>query len=161
MPGPVVQGVNGSGAARALPSQSPAATSLIRPQKELLPLLAEGTIRLILMSSGELLIARLRKTSDADGSPAFQLIRPMKVKPDQHDSAQQQYSWQLSSFMQGLTEQQSLVIYKSAVASILDPLPELLQHYAAQTSQEAPMIPSPLERLKQAFEDFTNSMEGH
>ncbi|MEB3176512.1 MAG: DUF6561 domain-containing protein [Synechococcus sp.] len=159
MPGPVVQGVNGSGAARALTSQAPAGPAAIEPPQELLPLLAEGTIRLILMSSGELLIARLRHTSDADGAPAFQLLRPLKVTAQPLGCDQQHPDWTLSPFLEGVTSQQSLVVFKSAVASLLEPLPELLHHYAAQTQQEAPMAPSPLDRLKQAFEDFTTSLE--
>jgi hypothetical protein len=72
MPGPVVQGVQ-SAPARAAGQAS-------APIQAPIPLLAEGTIKLVLMSSGAVLIARLRHTSDRDGQPAFQLLRISKKR---------------------------------------------------------------------------------
>lgn len=141
MPGPVVQGV------RSAPAQ--AATPALAP----IPLLAEGTIKLVLMSSGAVLIARLRHTSDRDGQPAFQLLRPRVVH-------QQAEGWELQPFLDQLTPQQDLVVFKSAVASLLEPAPALLAQYGDESRQEVPKAASPLERLKQAFQDFTDSIEG-
>ena len=61
MPGPVVQGV------QSTPAR--AAAQAAAPLQAPIPLLAEGTIKLVLMSSGTVLIARLRHTSDRDGQP--------------------------------------------------------------------------------------------
>ena len=155
MPGPVVQGVSAGSDPR--PTETAA-----RPTTEpvvLLPLLAEGTIKLILMSSGVMLIARLRHTSDRDGEPAFQLLRPRsvhKLTTTENPGAER---WELQPFLEGLTPQQDLVVFKSAVASLLEPQPALLRHYAEQTLQEAPQALSPVERLKKAFQEFTDSIE--
>ena len=87
MPGPVVQGVQSAparaGGQAAAPLQAP------------IPLLAEGTIKLVLMSSGTVLIARLRHTSDRDGQPAFQLLRPRVVQ-------EQEGRWTLQPFLDQL-----------------------------------------------------------
>ena len=155
MPGPVVQGVNGGSAPRpAEPPASPAPEPV-----KLMPLLAEGTIKLILMSSGATLIARLRHTSDRDGDPAFQLLRPRCVRPASLNATAGSETWQLEPFLEGLTPQQDLVVFKSAVASLLEPQPGLLRHYAEETRQEAPQAISPVERLKKAFQEFTDSIE--
>ena len=124
-----------------------------------MPLLAEGTIKLILMSSGATLIARLRHTSDRDGDPAFQLLRPRCVLPASLNATAGSEMWQLEPFLEGLTPQQDLVVFKSAVASLLEPQPGLLRHYAEETRQEAPQAISPVERLKKAFQEFTDSIE--
>ena len=73
MPGPVVNGVRQTTLSS---SSSVTGGSSDEPQ---LPLMAEGTIRLLLLSSGELLMARLRTTTAGDGQPAYQLIRPRRV----------------------------------------------------------------------------------
>jgi len=145
MPGPVVQGVQSTPARAA----AQAATPLQAP----IPLLAEGTIKLVLMSSGTVLIARLRHTSDRDGQPAFQLLRPRVVQ--QHEG-----SWTLQPFLDQLTPQQDLVVFKRAVASLLEPAPALLSQYGDESKQEVPQAASPLERLKQAVQDFTDSIDG-
>ena len=44
-----------------------------------LPVLSEGSIRLVLLTSGEMLVARLRQTTDSDGDRAHQLIRPLRL----------------------------------------------------------------------------------
>ena len=144
MPGPVVQGV------QSTPAR--AAAQAAAPLQAPIPLLAEGTIKLVLMSSGTVLIARLRHTSDRDGQPAFQLLRPRVVQ-------EQEGSWTLQPFLDQLTPQQDLVVFKSAVASLLEPQPGLLRHYAEATRQEAPQDLSPVERLKKAFQEFTDSLE--
>ena len=73
MPGPVVNGVRKDG----LPALDQAtSTKEIAP---FLPLLNEGTIKLILLSSGGVLMARLRNTTDPDGERAYQLIRPLRL----------------------------------------------------------------------------------
>ena len=155
MPGPVVQGVSGGSDPRPIDA---AARSTPEPVK-LLPLLAEGTIKLILMSSGVMLIARLRHTSDRDGEPAFQLLRPRSVRQLKANDNNGNERWQLEPFLEGLTPQQDLVVFKSAVASLLEPQPALLRHYAEKTLQEAPQALSPVERLKKAFQEFTDSLE--
>ena len=73
MPGPVVNGVRQIGALGQGPSDSSA-------EETVLPLMSEGRIRLLLLSSGEVLMARLRNTTDRDGDHAYQLIRPRLVR---------------------------------------------------------------------------------
>ena len=145
MPGPVVQGVQ--------PTPARAAAQAPAPLQAPIPLLAEGTIKLVLMSSGTVLIARLRHPSDRDGQPAFQLLRPRVVQ--EHEGG-----WTLQPFLDQLTPQQDLVVFKSAVASLLEPAAALLSQYGEESKQEVPQAASPLERLKQAFQDFTDSFEG-
>ena len=149
MPGPVVNGVRHA----TVSSSSSAAGS---PDEAQLPLIAEGTIRLLLLSSGELLMARLRTTTDSDGQPAYQLIRPRRVQGIEGDSE----GFALAPFLSGLTPQSSVVLFKHAVASVLEPDGLLLQAYAKQTSQECPLEETPVERLKRAFQEFTESFEG-
>lgn len=150
MPGPVVNGVRQTTLSS---SSSVTGGSSDEPQ---LPLMAEGTIRLLLLSSGELLMARLRTTTDGDGQPAYQLIRPRRVLAcDGEDEG-----FTLAPFLSGLTPQSNLVLFKHAVASVLEPDGLLLQAYATQTSQECPLEETPVERLKRAFQEFTESFEG-
>ena len=125
------------------------------PGEAQLPLMAEGTIRLLLLSSGELLMARLRTTTDSDGQPAYQLIRPRRVQRTGGDSE----GFALAPFLSGLTPQSSVVLFKHAVASVLEPDGLLLQAYATQTAQECPLEETPVERLKRAFQEFTESFE--
>ena len=149
MPGPVVNGVRKDG----LPVADQAAS--MKEALPFLPLLNEGTIKLILLSSGGVLMARLRNTTDPDGERAYQLIRPLsviKANPNQ--------PWELEPYLDGLTSQKNIVVYKAAVASILDPDPRLLQVYARNTSQECPPSETPVERLKRAFQEFTECIEG-
>tara|TARA_B100002051_G_C16455728_1_gene495981 strand:+ start:205 stop:618 length:414 start_codon:yes stop_codon:yes gene_type:complete len=135
-------------------SGSPSAAG--SPDEAQLPLMADGTIRLLLLSSGELLMARLRTTTDSDGQPAYQLIRPRRVQGIEGDSE----GFALAPFLSGLTPQSSVVLFKHAVASVLEPDGLLLQAYAKQTSQECPLEETPVERLKRAFQEFTESFEG-
>ena len=118
--------------------------------------MAEGTNRLLLLSSGDLLMARLRTTTDGDGQPAYQLIRPRRVQGCEGDAE----GFTLAPFLSGLTPQSNLVLFKHAVASVLEPDGLLLQAYATQTSQECPLEETPVERLKRAFQEFTESFEG-
>ena len=149
MPGPVVNGVRQTTLSS---SSSVTGGSSDEPQ---LPLMSEGTIRLLLLSSGELLMARLRTTTDGDGQPAYQLIRPRRVLGcDSEDEG-----FTLTPFLNGLTPQSNLVLFKHAVASVLEPDGLLLQAYATQTSQECPLEETPVERLKRAFQEFTESFE--
>ena len=150
MPGPVVNGVR---QAALSSSSSVTGGSSDEPQ---LPLMAEGTIRLLLLNSGELLMARLRTTTDGDGQPAYQLIRPKRVLGCDGEAE----SFTLAPFLSGLTPQSNLVLFKHAVASVLEPDGLLLQAYATQTSQECPLEETPVERLKRAFQEFTESFEG-
>lgn len=161
MPGPVVNGVRhesnpGKGARTSEANGVPASAS-----QPFLPLLAEGTIRLVLLTSGQLLIARLRQTTDRDGERAYQLLRPLLVK-EKHpsDAAQPGSGWVLSPFLDGLSNQENLVLFKAAVASILNPEPRLLHAYTIRTNQECPPAETPVERLKRAFQEFTDSLEG-
>ena len=72
MPGPVVSGVRQSASLnQKLIDQTDSGTHL--------SLMSEGSIRLLLLTSGDLLMARLRNTTDRDGDPAYQLIRPRRV----------------------------------------------------------------------------------
>ena len=126
----------------------------------MLPLVAEGCIRLILLCSGDVLMARLRHTTDRDGEHAYQLLRPRLVQSvvgseqDGRDS-----SWVLQPYLAGLTSQQNLVLFKGAVASVLEPDARLLQAYALETRQECPLEETPVERLKRAFQEFTETFE--
>ncbi len=148
MPGPVVNGVRKDG----LPALDQATSA--KEVLPFLPLLNEGTIKLILLSSGGVLMARLRNTTDPDGERAYQLIRPLSVIQTSSDQP-----WQLQPYLEGLTSQKNIVVYKAAVASILDPDPRLLQVYARNTSQECPPSETPVERLKRAFQEFTECIE--
>jgi hypothetical protein len=74
-----------------------------------------------LLSSGEVLMARLRNTTDRDGDHAYQLIRPRLVRR----SSSQESDWSLHAYLSGLTTQSNVVLFKSAVASVLDPDPML------------------------------------
>ena len=150
MPGPVVNGVR---QAALSSSSSVTGGSSDEPQ---LTLMSEGTIRLLLLSSGELLMARLRTTTDGDGQPAYQLIRPRRVLGCDGEAE----GFILTPFLSGLTPQSNLVLFKHAVASVLEPDGLLLQAYATQTSQECPLEETPVERLKRAFQEFTESFDG-
>ena len=150
MPGPVVNGVR---QATLSSSSSVTGGSSDEPQ---LPLMAEGTIRLLLLSSGELLMARFRTTTDGDGQPAYQLIRPRRVLGSDSEAE----GFTLTPFLSGLTPQSNLVLFKHAVASVLEPDGLLLQAYATQTSQECPLEETPVERLKRAFQEFTERFDG-
>ena len=111
MPGPVVNGVR---QATLSSSSSVTGGSSDEPQ---LPLMAEGTIRLLLLSSGELLMARFRTTTDGDGQPAYQLIRPRRVLGCDSEAE----GFTLTPFLNCLTPQSNLVLFKHAVASVLEP----------------------------------------
>ena len=155
MPGPVVNGVR----------HNPTPASAVRDAAPVggapfLPVMAEGTIKLLLLCSGQLVIARLRNTSDRDGAPAYQLLRPLEVQPKGGSDADEGSSgWLLAPFLAGLTTQANLVLFKGGVASILDPEPRLVQAYTTRTNQECPPADTPVERLKRAFQEFTDSIE--
>ena len=149
MPGPVVNGVRQT-------AQTSAVVQTTQSDETRLPLMAEGTIRLLLLNSGDVVMARLRTTTDGDGHPAYQLIRPRRVVQSPSDVE----DWSLLPFLAGLTSQNSLVLFKHAVASVLEPDGRLLQIYADQTAQECPLEETPVERLKRAFQEFTESFEG-
>ena len=147
MPGPVVNGVRHAASTKVSLKEVPATTHL--------PLMAEGTIRLLLLNSGELLMARLRSTTDPDGQTAYQLIRPRRV----HTTETGDQPWQLEPYLKGVTSQTSLVLFKHALASVLEPDGLLLQAYSDETSQECPFEETPVERLKRAFQEFTDSLD--
>ena len=147
MPGPVVNGVRQAATTKQSSAQEPVNNQI--------PLIAEGTIRLLLLNSGELLMARLRSTTDPDGQPAYQLIRPRRVNPQ----AEGGQPWRLEPYLQGVTTQTSLVLFKHALASVLEPDGLLLQAYADETFQECPLEETPVERLKRAFQEFTDSLD--
>ena len=67
--------------------------------------------------------------------------------------------WTLEPFLEGFTQQDSLVLFKAALASILTPEASLLQAYTEITAQECPIEETPVERLKKAFQEFTESYE--
>jgi hypothetical protein len=154
MPGPVVNGVRQAGVIGSLAPDP-------REQETMLPLVAEGCIRLILLCSGDVLMARLRHTTDRDGDHAFQLLRPRLVRSAAEPSQDGQSSWVLQPYLSGLTSQHNLVLFKGAVASVLEPDARLLQAYALETRQECPLEETPVERLKRAFQEFTETFEGN
>tara|TARA_B100002052_G_C15772861_1_gene547795 strand:+ start:41 stop:523 length:483 start_codon:yes stop_codon:yes gene_type:complete len=152
MPGPVVSGVRQSGSIEQRLQTS-------EPSGDYIPLMAEGSIHLLLLNSGDVLMARLRNTTDRDGDPAYQLIRPCKVcYTDSCESAAVAH-WKLEPYLAGLTPQRNVVLFKSALASVLEPDPILMQTYTEQTAQECPLEETPVERLKRAFQEFTESFE--
>ena len=152
MPGPVVNGVRQAG---AIGSVAPD----LQEQETMLPLVAEGCIRLILLCSGDVLMARLRHTTDRDGDHAYQLLRPRLVGSAAEPLQDGQSSWVLCPYLAGLTSQHNLVLFKGAVASVLEPDARLLQAYALETRQECPLEETPVERLKRAFQEFTETFE--
>ena len=152
MPGPVVNGVCQAGAIGSIAPDS-------QEQEAMLPLVAEGSIRLILLCSGDVLMARLRHTTDRDGDHAYQLLRPRLVRSAAEPAQDAQSSWVLQPYLAGLTPQHNLVLFKGAVASVLEPDARLLQAYALETRQECPLEETPVERLKRAFQEFTETFE--
>ena len=154
MPGPVVNGVRQAGVIGSLAPDP-------QEQETMLPLVAEGCIRLILLCSGDVLMARLRHTTDRDGDHAFQLLRPRLVRSAAQPTQDGQSSWVLQPYLSGLTSQHNLVLFKGAVASVLEPDARLLQTYALETRQECPLEETPVERLKRAFQEFTETFEGN
>ena len=149
MPGPVVSGVRQAASLnQKLIDQTDSGTHL--------SLMSEGSIRLLLLTSGDLLMARLRNTTDRDGDPAYQLIRPRRVCPVDPG---QPLPWRLEPFLDGLTPQRNVVLFKTALASVLEPDSRLVQIYAEMTDQECPLEETPVERLKRAFQEFTESFE--
>ena len=153
MPGPVVSGVRQSGGL-----VEPPAVSI--SNEEFLPLMAEGSIHLLLLTSGDILMARLRNTTDRDGDSAYQLIRPRRVVPiDAANANAEAQSWRLEPYLAGLTAQRNVVLFKTALASVLEPDARLVQAYAEITAQECPLEETPVERLKRAFQEFTESFE--
>ena len=152
MPGPVVNGVRQAGVIGSVAPDP-------QEQETMLPLVAEGCIRLILLCSGDVLMARLRHTTDRDGDHAYQLLRPRLVRSAAEPSQDGQSSWVLQPYLAGLTSQHNLVLFKGAVASVLEPDARLLQAYALETRQECPLEETPVERLKRAFQEFTETFE--
>jgi hypothetical protein len=125
----------------------------------MLPLVAEGSIRLILLCSGDVLMARLRHTTDRDGDHAYQLLRPRLVRSAAEPALDDQSGWVLQPYLADLTSQHNIVLFKGAVASVLEPDARLLQAYALETRQECPLEETPVERLKRAFQEFTETLE--
>ena len=154
MPGPVVNGVRQAGVIGSVAPDP-------QEQETMLPLVAEGCIRLILLCSGDVLMARLRHTTDRDGDHAYQLLRPRLVRSVAEPSQDGQSRWVLQPYLAGLTSQHNLVLFKGAVASVLEPDARLLQAYALETRQECPLEETPVERLKRAFQEFTETFEGN
>ena len=152
MPGPVVNGVRQAGAIGSVAPDSQA-------QAAMLPLVAEGSIPLILLCSGDVLMARLRHSTDRDGDHAYQLLRPRLVRSAAEPAQDAQSSWVLQPYLADLTSQHNLVLFKGAVASVLEPDARLLQAYALETRQECPLEETPVERLKRAFQEFTETFE--
>ena len=152
MPGPVVNGVRQLGAIGSVGPEP-------QEQETMLPLVAEGCIRLILLCSGDVLMARLRHTTDRDGDHAYQLLRPRLVRSAVQAPEDGQLGWVLQPYLAGLTSQHNLVLFKAAVASVLEPDPRLLQAYTSETRQECPLEETPVERLKRAFQEFTETFE--
>ena len=154
MPGPVVNGVRQAGVIGSVAPDP-------QEQETTLSLVAEGCIRLILLCSGDVLMARLRHTTDRDGDNAYQLLRPRLVRSVAELSQDGESSWVLQPYLAGLTSQHNLVLFKGAVASMLEPDARLLQAYALETRQECPLEETPVERLKRAFQEFTETFEGN
>ena len=121
--------------------------------------MAEGSIRLLLLTSGDLVMARLRNTTDRDGDSAYQLIRPRRVVLIDHQGDEHSPQWTLEPYLGGLTKQRNVVLFKTALASVLEPDSRLVQAYAEITAQECPLEETPVERLKRAFQEFTETFE--
>ena len=147
MPGPVVNGVK---AQRSTSAVSLGQEGEVAP---FLPVLSEGSIRLVLLTSGEMLVARLRQTTDPMRS-AYQLIRPLRLVKEAETEP-----WSLLPYLAGLTPQLNVVMLKAAVAAVLEPEARILQAYTRSTNQECPPSETPVERLKKAFQEFTDSIE--
>ena len=113
------------------------------------------------LCSGDLLMARLRHTTDRDGDHAYQLLRPRLVRSAAEPAQDAESSWVLQPYLAGLTSQHNLVLFKGAVASVLEPDARLLQAYAIETRQECPLEETPVERLKRAFQEFTETFESN
>ena len=96
------------------------------------------------------------ETTDSDGDRAYQLIRPLRL--EKHDDSG---PWSLHSYLAGLTPQRNVVMLKAAVAALLEPEARILQAYTRSTNQECPPSETPVERLKKAFQEFTDSIESH
>ena len=111
------------------------------------------------LCSGDVVMARLRHTTDRDGEHAYQLLRPRLVHSVAAAAGDGQSSWVLQPYLEGLTSQQNVVLFKAAVASVLEPEARLLQAYAQATRQECPLEETPVERLKRAFQEFTETFE--
>ena len=156
MPGPVVNGVRQAGV-----MGSGSSVPDTQEQAPMIPLMAEGSIRLILLCSGDVVMARLRHTTDRDGGHAYQLLRPRLVRSAADPSHDAHPSWVLQPYLEGLTSQHNLVLFKGAVASVLEPDARLLQAYALETRQECPLEETPVERLKRAFQEFTETFESN
>ena len=105
-------------------------------------------------------MARLRHTTDRDGDHAYQLLRPRLVRSAAEPAQDAPSNWVLQPYLAGLTSQHNLVLFKGAVASVLEPDARLLQAYALETRQECPLEETPVERLKRAFQEFTETFEG-
>ena len=148
MPGPVVNGV------KVGHSSSGSSLTPVDESAPFLPLLSEGSIRLVLLTSGAVLVARLRQTTDSDGDRAYQLIRPLRL-----DSQDEAGAWSLHPYLDGMTPQRNVVMLKAAVAALLEPEARILQAYTRSTNQECPPSETPVERLKKAFQEFTDSIE--
>jgi len=158
MPGTVVKGERQSG---LQPSESDLSVATSPHGDAFLPLASEGSIRLLLLNSGECVMARLRDTTDRYGDPAFQLIRPCRVLVQTVDAVGMATAWELQPFLGGLSSHRNVVVFKTAVASVLAPDPRLMTAYAEQTDQECPVgDDTPVERLKKAFQEFTDSLDG-
>ena len=158
MPGPVVNGVRQVGQPE---STAPGQPGQVPHSQAFLPLESDGTMRLVLLSSGDVVIARLRDTTDRYGEPAFQLIRPYRVESagQSAEISDAAPNWVLTPFLNGLSVQRNVVLFKTAVASVLEPDPALVRQYADLSAQQCPVEDTPVERLKKAFQDFTDSLE--
>ena len=71
----------------------------------------------------------------------------------------QSLPWRLEPFLEGLTPQRSVVLFKTALASVLGTGFSPRSGYAEMTDQECPLEETPVERLKRAFQEFTESFE--
>ena len=118
MPGPVVNGVRQAGAIGSVAPDP-------QEHESMLPLVAEGSIRLILLCSGDVLMARLRHTTDRDGDHAYQLLRPRLVRSAADASQDAQHSWVLRPYLEGLTSQHNLVLFKGCLLYTSDAADEL------------------------------------
>ena len=147
MPGPVVNGVKAQRSTSAVSLGQEGGGSF-------LPVLSEGSIRLVLLTSGEMLVARLRQATDSDGD--------QRLSADSSSSFGEEAEtepWSLLPYLAGLTPQRNVVMLKAAVAAVLEPEARILQAYTRSTNQECPPSETPVERLKKAFQEFTDSIE--
>ena len=117
-----------------------------------LPVLSEGAIRVVLLVETGL--------SRVFGKPLIPMVTVLiSCQTPPVIGELNSEHWSLQPFLEGLTPQRNIVMLKAAVAAVLEPEARILQVYTRSTNQECPPSETPVERLKKAFQEFTESIE--